>query len=799
MGGLSNLFANPAMLAGIAAITAPILIFLLTRYRYQTIDWAALVFLQRAFKRQQRRLRLENLILLLIRCLILILFAIVLARPRALSDVPTKDDEATRSIVLLLDTSYSTGYQVGSTEEESVYARARRAAKDIVAGLKDGDRINIVAFDEDVRALYPKPRQLNQRVRREILQDLDDAPELARSERGTSLSEAFHELPRILRPFDFDPSGRPPPEGAKPVPKTIYLLTDAQRLGFLDQNGNLVDPSLGTKTKEIKKLGGVVALVDCGLEDPKNVSVTHLGTREPVVGQELPCHIEAIVKNWSVHDIKDLTVEYFVDGANSPQKTVSLTIPAGEEATPDPLRYKFHKPGLHRVEVRVRSDGLTLDNRRHFVIDVRESVRVLLVDGEPFRERWRSETDFVRVVLSLSRYTGGNRGLMRPDVINESQLSARSLDDYEVVLVANVESLSDESTAALERYVRSGGAVIFTMGGLVKAEHYNETLWRNGLGLFPCKLLKVRGGTREEASTDEDAPEWVMKLGDHEGHAVALFSPKEMRTHLRLPSIYGFYAVDLKVPSGAKKIQKPWVPLRLIPRPTDDSLGGKRDEGAPSVGQPVLVEKEFGRGRVVAWLSSVDYAWNNCVLYDGFYLPFWRQLVLDLAQRTRPALNLKIGGRYRRVLPAEEYAASIEVETPVEGRIEGVALTRIEGQELYELVYPTDDERGGLQESGLYTLRRKGSAKADKKPAPDFFAVQIHTEEGNLAKFGAEELQEALSLHVKPVRPEGARDSLQAEGVHSGSREYWREFLVLVLILLVLESVLAALFGRKRK
>src|SRR5690606_35103971 len=139
--------------------------------------------------------------------------------------------------------------------QETVFERARRAAKDIVTKLRDGDRVNVVGFDEGARALYSKPRQLNERVRREILQDIDDAPELQLSQRGTDIAEALHALPRVLRPFDFDPSGRPPPEGVPPSDKTVFLLGDAQRTGFLDANGQPLDRSLATTAEEIKRLG----------------------------------------------------------------------------------------------------------------------------------------------------------------------------------------------------------------------------------------------------------------------------------------------------------------------------------------------------------------------------------------------------------------------------------------------------------------------------------------------------------------------------------------------------------------
>ena len=78
---MGAMFVNPLMLFGAAAIAAPIILFLLTRFRTKRVEWAAIIFLQRAMKKQQRRLRLENLILLLIRCLLLILLALALARP----------------------------------------------------------------------------------------------------------------------------------------------------------------------------------------------------------------------------------------------------------------------------------------------------------------------------------------------------------------------------------------------------------------------------------------------------------------------------------------------------------------------------------------------------------------------------------------------------------------------------------------------------------------------------------------------------------------------------------------------
>lgn len=798
---MGTYFVNPALLWLGLAIAAPIIIFLLTRFRYRTVEWAALTFLQRALKKQQRRLRLENLLLLLIRCLILLLFAVALARPRLQAGPVTDESDVRRNVLIAVDGSYSMGYQLGSDEEETAFERARRTAKEIVASLEPGDRVMVVVFDEDARSLYLSPRQMDADGRRDVTQDLDDAPEMRRSERGTDLPGLMAELPRLLEKFDLGPTGQPPPEGAPPLKKTVYLLTDCQRAGVLDEAGALKNQALGRAAKEVEALGASIVLVDCGAEDPKNLTVTRFGPLEPVVGQDRPCTLEASVKNWSAFALNDLTVEYYVDGATTPQKVVSLSVPPGEERSPEPLRYVFKEAGPHRVEVQVKSDGLVLDNRRHVVVDVRRDVRVLLVDGEPARDRWETETYFLAEALGLSELEDAP-GLIQPEVIDAAELTARKLGEYDVVVLANVATVADDAVAALEAYARQGGAVVFTMGGLVDPQHYNEHLHRRGAGLFPVALTDARGGTWEEAKDDRDAPAWTMSVADP-GHAVAgLFTSEEMVGWLKSVLVYGFMGADLggEARDDGEAAASPLaVPMRLVPRVADDgAVGGAAASGAADHGLPLLVEKRFGRGRAVAWLTTVDYAWNTGIVQDGFYVPFWRQLVLDLTQRSRPALNLGIGDRYERLLRAEEYG-QVEVETP-DGRHEKVPVEKLDDQELYRILFPPEGERDVLEHSGLYTVRRtEAAAEAEDAAVEEHFAVTIEPGEGDLAKFSAEELQAALDVPVRPIRHEMVRDALVVQGGVAGANEYWRWAVAGVIALMVLESVLAAAFGRARR
>src|SRR5256885_15256958 len=72
---------NPWLALGAVAVASPIIIHLLSKRKFKIVDWAAMDFLLDANRRNRRRVKLENLILLLLRCLACILLAMLVTRP----------------------------------------------------------------------------------------------------------------------------------------------------------------------------------------------------------------------------------------------------------------------------------------------------------------------------------------------------------------------------------------------------------------------------------------------------------------------------------------------------------------------------------------------------------------------------------------------------------------------------------------------------------------------------------------------------------------------------------------------
>src|SRR5216110_2029581 len=84
---LAIAFIAPAFFAaGILLASVPVIIHILNRRRFKIVNWAAMEFLLRAMRKNRRRLRFEQWLLLAVRCCVLLLVATALARPMGCRD-----------------------------------------------------------------------------------------------------------------------------------------------------------------------------------------------------------------------------------------------------------------------------------------------------------------------------------------------------------------------------------------------------------------------------------------------------------------------------------------------------------------------------------------------------------------------------------------------------------------------------------------------------------------------------------------------------------------------------------------
>jgi hypothetical protein len=140
-------FLAPLFLLGALAVGLPILFHLIRHTTRARQLFSSLMFLRETPPRITRRSRLENLLLLLLRCAVIGLLALGFARPFLERPVPVLPTTAPpEQLVVLLDTS-------ASMRREGLWPSALSKAEEVLRRAGPGDEVAVLSFDRQARAV----------------------------------------------------------------------------------------------------------------------------------------------------------------------------------------------------------------------------------------------------------------------------------------------------------------------------------------------------------------------------------------------------------------------------------------------------------------------------------------------------------------------------------------------------------------------------------------------------------------------------------------------------------------------
>jgi hypothetical protein len=161
-------FLHPWLLAGLVAAGIPIVLHLLERREPPTVIFPAVRYLVAATERHQRRLKLQNWLLLVMRTLLILLLVVAAAGPTMRAGRVA--GHAPSALVLIVDNSASSGAVVKGTPR---LATLRSAAREVLARATPDDALWLVTADGVPRRgdpaglatlvaeLTPSPRRLD--------------------------------------------------------------------------------------------------------------------------------------------------------------------------------------------------------------------------------------------------------------------------------------------------------------------------------------------------------------------------------------------------------------------------------------------------------------------------------------------------------------------------------------------------------------------------------------------------------------------------------------------------------------
>lgn len=747
---LALTFAAPWIAwTGVAGAAVPIIIHLLNRRRYRLVEWAAMRFLLESQRRNRRRLRVEELLLLALRCLLILLVGLAIARPQSSTAILPIATRAAESRYIILDDSASMGVKRGSG---TTFAAADEDLAHLAENLPKEDQLAIYLTSMRGKPWFalkhPAPKD-NLLPRLKALTVSDTRGGLA--ETLSAVGQAITE------------------KGSGNVNK-VDLVSDFRRVDF---SPGQAGKALGQQLSALVAGKAELAMIDHGLAVSGNLTVEQvvLRTRQAIVNTET--WIGVTIRNHGEQAVNEVRLKVEIGDVVLPARVLA-GIPAGQSRTVEvPCVFPVVGPAV--VKVQLGADSLEADNAAWLALNVHQALQVLIVDGEvdPANPQ-RSESFFLKFALDpLEDGSFGNK----PEVRSYENIAGEDFGRYDLVILAGVPELPGEmddrgglvypTLEALKRYVAEGGGLAIFTGEKINLEFYNGPMFDNGAGLSPMRMSPAVGdaGARQKfvtfrTSSAVNIPMLRAFQADTEEFA------RRLRFYRYNPAV-DVMAVNLPASVGA---------ARTLIRFSDDSAS------------PAIVERRLGKGTVMMFYSTASTRWNDWGKATTLtYLPVMNDMVAYLARSGGDDLTAPVGTPIRLGAAELRGQPRVNLKTPGSPLLEELPVDTRSGQR--ELVYP--DTRW----AGVYELTLPGGGESDRAEGPAVIrlARNIDPAEGDLAKATRGELTAAVGSEAYTYIDRN-KASASAPGMEP-LREYWRWLLLAVLLLAALEVFLGQRFG----
>ena len=518
-----NALNSYAVWGGLAAVgvAVPIIIHLLYRKHRKQTNWAAMELLRRALVMRSGQVKMEDYLILALRCLALLLIAFALLRPTISSEKAKWLGEKRVGMVVAMDASFSMNHG-----EHSRYEKALARTREILANAKTGHPVSLMlmssqpdvllrgsSYDEAKVDKALEGRQQATHYRLDLLRNL----------------EKLHTLVDEL-----DAASR-----------EVYLITDAQQLDWASLSGKASEA-----LKDLTRKASVF-VVPVATEGEENLSITQLRYVSGSLQKSGVARFNAQVKNEGQRKRDGGNVEFYVQDELISRRAVG-PLEAGQEKAVS-FFASFDSPGDIRLKAQLAGDALDDDNDRFAVVNVRPELRVLCVDdGAGDEENDRGGAYYATHALRLMSREDSD-GPLQVNRIVSADLSLESLANFDVIILANVADVAPEMVVRLKRFAKNGGGLIFFLGDRVDPELYNKRFGTDEDGLLPAQLVTT--------TSAKEGKSWSLGnlKSDHSLAAVAKRLPAGLLDTAR------FYTVMQTVPSPGSetvlKVAEPDLPL----------------------------------------------------------------------------------------------------------------------------------------------------------------------------------------------------------------------------------------------
>lgn len=625
-------FLNAALLLGALAFLVPLVIHLLNRSRFQTIDWGAMHLLESVALQNAKKIQWQALLLLLVRCAIPILLAFAMARP-ILDRFQLATSGGSSATTLLIDDSYSMqSLAAGSTDPaapETLWQLAERSLKQVAEGLGRSDSRYLLPLrsstDPQTLSSHTDPRPIVGQVQRMAPHQGPIDPIAAMQQSLDLLEKSSQPVRRVVIWSDFQ--------------RQDWQATGSESMAAIRKRAeSMVVPP---KFHWIPLAASTPVANLQVIFDTASTEVSLLGE---------PLELRVTVANQSAQPATQVPVRLQLDGMEMATKRIDVAARSSAQLA---FAIAIDREGAHTVGVSV-DDPSTIDqdDQDELPIEVLPTRRILLVDPNPQQRLLDSETGFLKLALEATLSDQADRQSPAVTLVRTSpdRLTQEVIRAADVVVLANVNRLPDNLVGAIADRVEEGARLSVFGGPQIDVGWYHQFL---GVG-SPAPLLPMRYGdwkTLSKDSADSQEQPQTIAPAPYSDPSLTFFNQPE-QGRLDQSTIR---ALRLMLPWNDPSSTTPTSPAG-----DPNTTSAAQSSNPASVllklanGQPLLAVQSWGKGVVQQWAIGANEVSSDLPVRPAFVPLMQRLLLWDAALSTpRPAAQTRRESEIEPMTPDE--------------------------------------------------------------------------------------------------------------------------------------------------
>jgi len=671
---------SPSALWFLAAISIPIIIHLLSRLRINKVEFSTVRFIKQLETSSIRKMKFQQILLLLLRMLVIASLVMMMTQPVTQGFMPGwLAAEQDARLILVIDNSASMSVKVGN---QSFIELSKKEALGLLPSFNKETQITLL------QTCPPKT----------IFMGQSNDPDLLASIRNIQPTVDYDDLWTNLNHLLKDETIIEPVKECVIFSDFMYRPDSTFKLGipnFESWKFYFIQPGTVYDNLSIRSVSSLNRI--------KTMSqLVKLNTRIENSG-ELPKPNVPLELLFNEHRVGQVVSE----------------IESGKEKE---FQFQAYPANMGIVQCRVSlpKDNYDLDNNWFLSMSIMEQIHCGIIGAN---------SDDVAMLEMVLRAIDPQRQFLSIESRIQPELNRLFLDDVDVALIHNPKNITEEGVNDLEKFLRSGGGVIWFQGNEVGSEFHSDIFEKLG---FPFPEKRINAG--QGFFSTQIAEEYSDLLQDLQVRNL----------DSELPEVFNYIQTTLDV-----KQKVHWI------------LNNS---------DPLLIEFSKGSGSIFYFSTLLDLRWNDLAI-RGMLVPLVYRLLILTGTDEINTSSVKIN-EPKWISVEEKYLRhKWEIVSP-SGKT--------------EMIVPEYDREGinisSTGELGVYTVYSNGELFTT-------FPTRLHDQEYIQTPFSQNDIESILPSNQTrwlTLKDEFSQVFLEMRQ----GKSLWKIFLALAILFLLAESII---------